>query len=97
MPQPRERRYEVQLPVQFAAGDGVARNISTSGIYFETDSPLSAGAALNFTLVLEESPAGPMRMQCEARVVRVERKDGKVGIGAQIINMKLERADAKPT
>lgn len=91
MTQPRERRYEVQLPVAFSTGKGVAHNVSTSGIYFETDFPFEPGGALSLTVDLDDVPGGPMRMGCEARIVRVQRKDGKVGVGAQIFNLKLER------
>jgi hypothetical protein len=94
MKQPREERYAVDVPVRLADGAGVARNLSTSGIYFETDLALRTGASIRFTVQLDDSPAGPMRLQCEAEIVRVEEKDGRLGVGARILDMKFEHAQA---
>jgi len=94
MKQPREERYAVELPVSLAEGAGVARNLSTSGIYFETELVLRAGASVRFTMQLDHSPAGPMRLQCEAEIVRVVEKDGRLGVGARILDMKFEHAQA---
>ena len=94
MSQSREPRYAVAVPVVLPQGTGMARNISTSGIYFETELPLEPGAPLSFSVQFDDSPGGPMRMQCEARIVRVEKKDGKVGVGAQIGSLRCERLEA---
>src|SRR3954468_9750926 len=93
MAQSRERRYAVDMPVLLADGSGVARNISTSGIYLETELSLHAGAPLSFTVNFDDTPGGRMRMHCDAEIVRIEQKDGRVGVGARIINLKCERID----
>jgi hypothetical protein len=80
----REERVPTQLSIQMAQGSGIARNVSASGIYFETDADLAEGAKLEFTVEFEDSPGGPLRAQCVARIVRVERRGGKLGVGAAI-------------
>jgi hypothetical protein len=87
----REKRIEATLAVHLEQGSGVTRNVSASGVYFETDVPLAEGAPIHFSIDFSDSAGGPVRMKCEARIVRVERKNGKVGVGAAITAFKLER------
>jgi hypothetical protein len=77
--------------VQFAQGRGVTRDVSSSGIFFETDVAMATGVPLSFTLEYADTPCGPLRLQCEARVVRVERCGEKFGVGVAITAFKFER------
>jgi len=72
-------------------GTGIAKNISASGIYFETELPFSVGTALSFELSFDDLAGGPLRLTCEAMIVRVEQQDGKIGVGASIKDYKLQR------
>jgi len=75
------RRYRVTVPVELEQGAGTTRDISASGVFFETDLSCSLGATLSFPLVLEHAdPGGPVRLQCQGEVVRVEQCEGKVGV-----------------
>jgi len=89
----REERVATSLPLTMVEGKGVARNVSASGIYFETDAQLTEGSPLSFTVEFEDSPGGPLRAQCVARVVRVERRDGKVCVGAAIESFSFAVAE----
>lgn len=89
----REERYETTLAVRLKHGTAVAKNVSASGIYFETEVPLEEATPIHFTIEFADSPTGPLRIRCEARVVRVEQKDGKIGVGASIINSTFERIE----
>jgi hypothetical protein len=80
----REERVATELAITMPGASGVARNVSASGIYFETDAQLAEGSTLNFTVEFEDSPGGPLRAQCVARIVRVERHGEKIGVGAAI-------------
>ncbi len=69
----RAHRYEIALPVELLDASGTTRNISESGVLFETDVTLSPGDTLEFALVFGElDPAGPFRVHCSGRIVRVE-------------------------
>jgi hypothetical protein len=89
----REERFDTVLAVKLAQGSGVTRNVSASGIYFVTEVELVAGMPVTFTLEFEDSPGGPFRLKCEARVVRLERLEGGYGVGAAISHYELERIE----
>jgi hypothetical protein len=56
----RMPRYPICLVVETEQGKGITRDISASGVYFETAQLYEAGAPVCFTLVLECS--GPARV-----------------------------------
>ncbi len=96
-----ERRHQtrtpVQLPVKIRAkeGDehsGLTRDLTSSGIFLYTNSPLEAGAKLELVLMLPPSLGlGPGGWTvCEATVVRIEESDGK-GIGVAATLDRIER------
>ena len=65
-------RYRLALPVQLNDGIGTTYDISTSGIFFETDRAYAIGETIQFSLHFEHET-----IQCETRVVRVEPRRGK--------------------
>ena len=78
------RRYRVAVPVELAQGTGITRDISASGVFFETDLSFPVNATLSFSLVLEHAdPGGPVRLQCQGEVVRVEQREGKMGVAVR--------------
>jgi Tfp pilus assembly protein PilZ len=72
-------RYKVALPVQLKNGAGMTRDISTSGIFFETESAYSIGDTIRLFLNFEHET-----LQCEARVVRVEPRNGQFGVAVEL-------------
>lgn len=79
------------LPVQIGEGQGQTRDISVSGIYFETDDTFAPGSEVDFSVDLEHaSPKGPMRLVCKGRIVRVERKGGRVGVAVAVASHRFE-------
>jgi hypothetical protein len=86
----RDERVKAALPVRVAGGQpGLTRDVSASGVFFETDEEMSSGNAIEFTVEFD-GPAGPMVMRCSGEIVRVERSGGKVGVAAKILESKLE-------
>jgi len=86
-----QERVGAEIPVQFTDGaSGVTRNVSPSGLFFVTDSDMSVGQTLRFSLEFDH-PGGRLTLDCLARVVRVESSEGKRGIGAVIVESRLER------
>ena len=77
-------RFDTSLPVQVRGAEGLAHNVSAQGIYFETDVHQQVGAlvevAVEFTLYGRRH-----RLHCEGKVMRVERRGDRVGVGARLL------------
>jgi hypothetical protein len=83
-------RYPVSVPVELEHGTGITRNLSVSGVYFETDHPVHPDAPFRFALVLVNG-----RLNCEGRIVRVEGREGKLGVAAAITTSQfVQEAEA---
>ena len=72
-------RYKLALAVQLNDGIGTTRDISTSGIFFETESAYAIGDTIRLFLNFEHET-----LQCEARVVRVEPRNGQFGVAVEL-------------
>jgi len=84
-------RIAVELPVEMEKGQGVTRDVSASGVFFETALIFSLGDVIDFSLVLEHADsAGPLRVQCHGRVVRVEQCGGKAGVAVAVTSHVLD-------
>lgn len=78
-------RFDTELPVEIGGIQGLTRNISASGIYFETEMAQEPGSRVHFTV--EVNVRGEkLKLVCEGEVVRIDRKDGTVGIAAKLMN-----------
>jgi Tfp pilus assembly protein PilZ len=65
--------------VKLNDGIGTTCNISTSGIFFETQSAYSIGDTIRLFLHFEHET-----LQCEARIVRVEPRNGQFGVAVDL-------------
>jgi len=86
-----EVRVTTALRVTFAAGQGVTRNVSASGIYFVTDTAFSVGQPVRLYIEFEDLPGGPLAVTCDARVVRVEKDGTARGVAATIAKFEFRR------
>lgn len=78
-------RLPMELPVELNEGMGITRDVSLSGVYFETNQPLVPNQPIMFTLMFEaRSWRRPIRLECEGEVVRVEPGKWRVGIATTI-------------
>lgn len=84
-----EDRVPAELPVNLQSGKGITRDVSPSGVFFETDTAYAPGSEISFSIELD-SPGGKMMLNCQGRIVRVEHRSGKVGVAAKIIASSLE-------
>ena len=75
----RGERFKLALPVQLNDGVGTTYDISTSGIFFVTESAYAIGDMIRLLLSFENET-----LQCEARVVRVEQLDGQFGVAVEL-------------
>jgi hypothetical protein len=92
------RRFTMALPldIRHVEGDGSAeapeqrsaktQDVSFRGLYFIAEGGYKAGARLEFILTLpkEVTLAGDVHIRCFARIVRVDSKDGGLGVAARI-------------
>jgi hypothetical protein len=72
-------RYTLALPVQLNDGIGTTCDLSTSGIFFETESAYAIGDTIRLSLHFEHES-----LRCEARVVRVEPRHGQFGVAVEL-------------
>lgn len=91
-----EERVSMSVPVRLrGGGSGTTRDISASGIYFETDSAPALELPLDFTVEFSNGSGG-MALRCKAQVVRIERLGARVGVAARLLESKLEPRRAPP-
>lgn len=86
----REERMSTARPVRLDRGQAVTRNISTSGVFFETDVAYAQEGEIIFAIELDGPQGEKLVLRCQGEIVRVERRNGKVGIAAKIVSSKLE-------
>jgi len=85
----REERVSTSLPVNLGSTTGVTRDVSASGICFETDESYAVGSPISFEVQMD-APGGKMVLKCRGEIVRVEPRGGRVGVAVKIMESKLE-------
>jgi hypothetical protein len=62
------------LPVRFAGGTGITRDLSAGGLFFLTDTPFEVGQPVELSVALAHAdPDRPTELACRGNVTRVER------------------------
>src|SRR2546422_4826889 len=89
-----ELPVEVMLPDQSEIRSGITRDVSASGMFYETEHALPLGVAIRVVLPLERGlPELPLRVLCEGRVVRMESREGKAGVAVAFTSYRFEPGD----
>ncbi len=84
-------RFPVALPIQVGEKLGKTRDVSVSGVYFEIDEAFVPGSELLLSLDMRYAwPRRAVRLVCRGHVVRVERKDGSLGVAVTIDEHRFE-------
>jgi len=87
------RRFPMRLPVSVRVSNGglhdevcVTRDVSSRGIFFYSDTPMRAGADIEYTLTLprEILMMEPVRIRYRGKVVRVEPDAAQYGVAATV-------------
>jgi hypothetical protein len=80
----REDRIRERLPVEVLDDDGkgVTRDISSAGVYFETDKDYEVGSTITLTIDFESDPRA--RIRCVGTIVRLEDRGSKVGVAVHV-------------
>lgn len=82
--QRRAQRFPLEWQVLLQeGGQGHTRDISSSGVYFETDQPLREQSLICFVLV-SPSQMDSKDIFCEGRVVRLEQQNRALGVGVML-------------
>ena len=85
-------RVNADLPIRVDNGaSGTTRNLSPTGLFFVLESGFEINQRITFTLDFD-TPTGRLQLNGTAEVVRVEDAHGKTGVGARIVESRLERA-----
>jgi hypothetical protein len=91
--QRREERVPASLRVGLDKGSGVTRDVSASGVFFETEAAYAAGSTIRFTIDLG-TPGGDMVLSCQGDIVRVENRGGRIGVAVKITESSIRAAAA---
>ena len=83
-------RFPGALPVITGSSKGITRDLSSSGIFFETDDSFLPGQTIEFSIILEYlHPERPVYVQCSGAIVRVEKNGTKICVAATIDSYSL--------
>jgi PilZ domain-containing protein len=72
---------------------GTTRDVSASGIFFETEAAYALGAAIRFAIEIETA-AGRMLLSCLGEIVRVEQLEARRGVAVRIHDSALRPCSA---
>jgi hypothetical protein len=81
----KAERFPMRVPISFGTGSGTTRDISGTGVYFETDYPFEIGSEIDFSLVVPDS----MTVNCRGTIIRVDPMREHFGIAASIDNYSI--------
>ena len=88
--QRKEERVRAALRVQLADDVfGLTRDVSASGLFFETSAPYAARSPISFRIEIP-GPTGMMLLSCLADILRIEPRDSRrLGIAVRFLDTKL--------
>lgn len=89
--QMRRARVKSKLPTTVNGVKGFTRDISTTGLYIVQSSKIELGSHIDFFIDLD-TPGGKLKWSCQGEAVRIEKVEGKYGIGVRILNQVIESA-----
>ena len=81
----REERILIMRLARVGRRTGIVRNISTSGAFFETDVEYVQGSEIILAIELGGPAEKKLILRCRGTVMRMEHRDGIVGIGVKIV------------
>ncbi|MDD2881475.1 MAG: PilZ domain-containing protein [Rhodoferax sp.] len=76
-------RFDTELPVEIGGISSLTRNISATGMYIETDTHLTTGSHVQFTVEVVVRGQN-LKLVCEGEVVRVEQKGDTTGVAIKL-------------
>lgn len=90
-------RFDTKLPVDMDGAAGLTRNISATGVYFETSASHAPGSRVHFTIEMMVQ-GEKKKLVCDGEVVRVDHQGSTVGIAARLVeSFFAEDVNISPT
>ena len=86
-----EERISCGLPVDLGTATGVTRDISASGVFFETDATYPLSSSIQFQVEVD-TPTCNRLVTCHGEVVRIEPRNKKVGVAVKVTEALIEPA-----
>ncbi len=81
----RARRYTMGVPVRVGDREGHTKDVSSKGLYFVAPNDMSVGSMMQLDLELPSaSPAGPLSIRVQARIIRRDVIGDLLGVAAEI-------------
>jgi len=84
-----KERVLAALPVTLGSGTGVTRDVSATGMFFETTATLDSGSVIGFSVEFD-TPTGKMVLHCKGNIVRTERRNNRLGVAVNITESTIE-------
>jgi hypothetical protein len=76
--------------VELDGATGTTRDISASGVYFETSRGLLPGTLISFSVVFEHAGTGePLHVKYEGEIVRLEALGAQVGVAVRVLSYQV--------
>jgi len=87
-------RFHMNLPIELKNGKGVTRDVSTQGVFFETDQLLSVDETVEFTIAMLYAVVdSSVRLRCQGKVLRVEPAPNGIGVAAALTSHSFENSN----
>lgn len=86
-----EERIVCGLPVDLGIATGVTRDISASGVFFETEATYPLSSSIQFEMKLDTLQDNIL-VKCRGDIVRVEPRNKQVGVAVKITEAQVEPA-----
>jgi len=80
----RALRQKVRLPVEVGEDQGWTHDLSPSGVYLEAPRAPAPESPIRFTIFWNDPSPRPRRLECEGRVIRVDRRRDMMGVAVTI-------------
>jgi hypothetical protein len=87
----KEERTVIELPLAMENATGVTKNLSSTGMFFWTDSSpaFQVGDRVNITLEVVRS-GRKIKPKCQGEIVRVETEGRQCGVALKIVDTPLD-------
>ncbi len=86
-------RFETACRVELEEGMiGYTRDLSTTGVYFLTDTPVEQGLLIKFCVLMQRLGNIVSRISCEGLVVRTQKDDDMWGVAVTLTNFDFQYA-----
>ena len=84
------RREPICLTLQLDGSvNAVTRDISATGLYFETESQPRVGCLIQIEILLDGAD-DPMKFKAQGQIVRIESLGSRTGVGVRLLDSRLE-------